>query len=95
MMGCVWHDSNLTAAYIGAQYFTRFPSQDPLHELGGTAGAWRQKEGNLSEQPTQGLQVMHASSVAWFYLFFICLLLLTVAFSVRQVIPGYIPVAPR
>lgn len=45
MMGCVWHDSNLTAAYIGAQYFTRFPSQDPLHELGGDSRSVEAKRG--------------------------------------------------
>lgn len=88
MAGCVWHDSDLRAAYREAIGFTHFPSQEPPHKqrLGGTAGAQSQEEGNISEQPMQGLQMMHFSSL--FLTLFICLLLLNVAFSLRQVIPG-------
>lgn len=89
--GCVWHDGDLRAAYREANGFTHFPSQEPPHKqrLGWTAGAQSQEEGSISEQPraSQGLQVMHFSSL--FLTLFICLLLLNVAFSLRQVIPGF------
>lgn len=95
MMGCVWHDSNLTTAYIGAHYFTRFPSQDSPHQLGGGSRSVVAKRGE-SFRATQTGTPGDAHFFSGLVLpFFICLLLLTVAFSLRQVIPGYIPVAPR
>lgn len=70
-MGCVWHDRSLTIAYIGHHYFIHFSSQNSPYKPEGAAGGWWQKEGNLSEQRIQGLQVMHTCLVVWFYLFYV------------------------
>lgn len=90
MTGCVWHDGDLRAAYRKANGFTCFSSQGPPHKhrVRGTAGAWSQEEGNISEQPTQGLQMMHSLNSPFLTLF-ICLLPLNAVFSLRQVIPGF------
>lgn len=58
------------------------PPQEPPHKqgVGGTAGAWSQEEGNISEQPTEGLQVMHSLS-SLFLTLFICVLLLNLGWD--------------
>lgn len=88
MMGCVWHEVTLEQL-IGKPMASLLssPSQEPLHRQGVGGTAWSQEEGSVSEQPTLGLQMMHSLS-SLFLTWFICLLLLNVAWDRFQYFPG-------